>query len=173
MGATMKARAEFCIPEEDLLAEPYRYQASGLGYIFLLNGVTMRDTPHGLMVTIRNVHGLHRAIGLHIIEKSTPIAGAEFRYLRKQMGRTQQTLATLLRTTHQTVATYESNKAKPGPADALMRIIYLLHVVPEATRADVLRPIIDQWGEGKHGKLPDGPRRKIVQLWRERNKAAA
>jgi DNA-binding transcriptional regulator YiaG len=144
-----------------------------LDYIFLLNGVTMRDTPHGFMVAIRNIHGLHRAIGLHIIEKSTPIAGAEFRFLRKQMGRTQRTLATLLRTTHQTVATYESNMTKPGPADALMRMIYLLHVVPEATRADVLKPIIDQLGKGQHVKLPDGPRRKIVQLWREGKKAAA
>ena len=166
----MKARAEFSVPEEDLLAKPYRYQACGLDYIFLFNGVTLRETPHGLMVTIKNVHGLHRAIGLHIIEKSTPMAGAEFRFLRKQMGLTQRVLATLMRTTDQTVASYESNQTKPGPADALMRMTYLLHVVPEATRADVLKPIIDQLGEDQHVKLPDGPRRKIVQLWREETK---
>ena len=169
----MKARAEFSVLQERLLATPYRYEACGLDYIFLLNGVTLQETPHGSMVTIKNVHGLHRAIGLHVVEKSTPLTGPEFRFLRKQIGLTRRTLATLMRTTVQTVATYESNKTKPGPADALMRMTYLLHVVPEATRADVLRPIIDQLGEGKHVKLPDGPRRKIVQLWREGNKAAA
>jgi putative transcriptional regulator len=173
MGAPMKARAEFSVPEEKLLATPYRYQACGLDYVFLLNGVTLRETPHGLMVTIKNIHGLHRAIGLHIIEKPSPMVGAEFRYLRKQMGLTPRTLATLMRTTVQTVAIYESNKAQPGPAETLMRMTYLLHVAPEATRADVLKPIIDQLGEGKHAKLPNGPRRKIVQLWREGNKAAA
>ena len=55
-------------------------------------------------------------IGLHIIEKPMPMAGAEFRFLRKQMGLTRQALATLMHTTHQTVASYESNKTKPGPS---------------------------------------------------------
>jgi DNA-binding transcriptional regulator YiaG len=173
MGATMTARAKFSIPGEDLLAEPYRYQASGLDYVFLLNGVAREATQHGIMVSIKNIHGLHRAIGLHIVEKSVPMAGAEFRFLRKQMGLTQRTLATLMRTSEQAVATCESNKTKSGPADALMRMTYLLHVVPEATRADVLRPMIDQWAAGEHAKLPDGPRRKIVQLWREGSNAAA
>ena len=169
----MKTRAEFCIPGEDLLAAPYRYDACGLDYIFLLNGMTMRDTPYGFMVTIKNIHGLHRAIGLRIIEKAMPMAGAEFRFLRKQMGLTQRQLATWMRTTDQMVANYERNKAEPGPADAFVRMTYLLHIAPEATRADVLKPIIDQMVEGRHAKLPDGPRRKIVQQWREGNQAAA
>jgi len=63
----MSQRAEFCIKGQDFLAVPYHYKASGLDCVFLLNGVTTQETPYGSMVTIKNVHGLHRAIGLSII----------------------------------------------------------------------------------------------------------
>ena len=169
----MNERAEFCIPGQEFLAKPYQYRASGLDYIFLLNGVTTRDTRYGSMVNIRNINGLHRAIGLHIVEKSEPMTGAELRFLRKQMGLTQRELATLMRTTDQTVANYEKSKTEPGPADALIRMTYLLHVVPQETPADVLKTIVDQFGIGERAKLPDLPRRKIVQKWREGSKTAA
>ena len=46
------------------LLKPYHYVASGLPNIYLLNGVSHDDTPYGEMVTIKNLNGLHRAIGL-------------------------------------------------------------------------------------------------------------
>jgi hypothetical protein len=44
-----------------------------------------------------------------------------------------------------------------------MRAIYLLHVLPEQTRVEVIKPMIDARKE----KLPDLPRQKIVECWRE------
>jgi len=169
----MSQRAEFCIKGQDFLAVPYHYRASGLDYVFLLNGVTTQETPYGSMVTIKNVHGPHRAIGLSIIEKPEPMAGSEFRFLRKQMGLTQRELAILMRTTDQTVANYEKNKTEPGPAEAFMRVIYLLHVIPKETRVDVLKTVTEQIRTRGRAKLPDLARRKIVQRWREGSKAAA
>jgi DNA-binding transcriptional regulator YiaG len=106
----MTKRAEFLIRGRWRLAEPFHYTASGLHNIFLLNGVTIEDTSYGPMVEIKNLNGLHHAIGLYIIEKPEPMTGAEFRFLRKQMELTQDELARVMKTTDQTVANYEKGK---------------------------------------------------------------
>src|SRR5258708_22045040 len=144
MGRQMTERAEFWIKGREQLAEPYQYSASGLNNVFLLNGVTIENTTYGPMVNIENLNGLHHAIGLYIIEKSEPMTGPEFRFLRKQMELTQEELAAMMKTTDQTIANYEKGKtADLGPADPFMRLTYLLHIVPEATRADVLRQVAE------------------------------
>jgi hypothetical protein len=67
------------------------------------------------MVTIRNVRALHHAIGLHIVEHAGLIAGAEFRFLRKQMGLSQREPASLMRTSDQTVVTTRRAAPSRGP----------------------------------------------------------
>ena len=169
----MSQRAEFRLRGRGLLAEPYQYTASGLSNIYLLNGVSIESTAYGPIVNIENIIGLHHAIGLHIIEKPEPMTGAEFRFLRKQMEFTQAELATVMRTSDQTVANYEKGKtAELGPADPLMRITYLLHIIPKETRADVLKAVTERLGANRKGRLPDLPRRKIVQRWQEERRAA-
>jgi len=169
----MSKRAEFLMKGREMLAEPYHYSASGLDNIYLLNGVSVENTGYGPMVTINNMNGLHHAIGLHIIEKPEPMTGAEFRFLRKQMELTQEELAGIMRTSDQTIANYEKGKTlELGPADPYMRWTYLLHVIPEETRAEVLKSMAERLGGSEKGKLPDLPRRKIVQKWRETKDAA-
>ena len=102
-----------------------------------------------------------------------PIAGAEFRFLRKQMGLSQRELASLMHTSDQTVANYEKGKTEPGPADAFMRVAYLLHIVPEEAPAEVLKALADRLRTGKGAWLPNPARRKIVQRWREGSRQAA
>jgi putative transcriptional regulator len=160
----MSERVKFFIRGRDLLAEPYRYQASGLDNIFLLNGVSETKTPYGPMVHIANIHGLHHAIGLHIAEKQGPITGKEFRFLRKQLGLSQAALAELMHVSDQTIANYEKGKTSLGSADPLIRTLYLVHVLPDQTRVNVLKPITKRV---KPKKLPDVPRRSIVGAWRE------
>jgi DNA-binding transcriptional regulator YiaG len=163
----MSERAEFFITGRDLLAKPYQYLASGLDNIFLLNGVTEKMTDYGSMVHIENINGLHRAIGLHIVEKDSPMSGAEFRFLRKQIRVSQATLAKMLGVSDQTVANYEKAKTGKegiGPADAFLRTFYLLEILPEQTRVGLLRQFMAEQGRQK---LPDVPREKIVECWRE------
>jgi hypothetical protein len=50
-----------------------------------------------------------------------------------------------------------------------MRLAYLLHVIPEETRAEVLKGMAERLGDVR---LPDLPRQKIVQKWRETKVAA-
>jgi transcriptional regulator with XRE-family HTH domain len=169
----MSERVGFFIRGRERLAEPYHYEASGLDNIYLLNGVSETETAYGPMVHIVNVHGLHRAIGLHIAEKTEPMTGPEFRFLRKQLGFSQAALGKLMRVTDQTIANYEKGSVTSfGPADPFMRTLYLLEALPEQTRVDVLKPIIENTEE-RPEKLPEVPRRSIVGQWREQMECRA
>jgi DNA-binding transcriptional regulator YiaG len=169
----MSKRAEFFIEGEKLLAKPYRYLASGLDNIFLLNGVTENKTDYGPMIHIENVNGLHRAIGLHIIEKSAAMTGPEFRFLRKQLGLSQLELAKTFGVTDQTIANYEKGKSSLGPAENGIKTAYLLHILPEQTRVEVIKSMMKADAPLKvRKKLPDVPRRKLVEQWCEERPAA-
>ncbi len=93
------------------------------------------------MVTIKNLNGLHRAIGLHIIEKQEQMTGVEFRFLRKQIGLTQVELADMMRVTDQTVANYEKGQHRRvwSEADAFIRMAYFLHIIPDDMRAKIIK----------------------------------
>ena len=109
----MTPRAEFHIKGRPRLAEPYHLKGVGLPNIYLLNGVKVEHDPdYGRLVTIDNVDGLHRAIGLHIVEKRDRMTGDELRFLRKQMNLSQAALAKRLRVTDQTVANYETSRVR-------------------------------------------------------------
>jgi transcriptional regulator with XRE-family HTH domain len=168
----MSERAAFFIKGKEFLAEPYHYLASGLDNIFLLNGVSKTMTDYGPMLHIKNINGLHRAVGLHIVEKAEPMSGPEFRFLRKQMGLSQSELADHLGVTDQTIANYEKGKSKMGPADPLMRTCYLLSVLPEQTRVEVIKAMMPP-AQRARKKLPDVPRRKLVEHWMENELRAA
>jgi DNA-binding transcriptional regulator YiaG len=164
----MTERTSFFMKGREFLAEPYHYVESGLDNIFLLNGVSEEKTDYGPMVHVENINGLHRAIGLHIVEKPEPMTGRELRFLRKQMSMTQSELAAHLGVTDQTVANYEKGKTEFGPADGWMRIHYLLSILPEETRLGVIRAVTEA-----HKKLPDVPRRQLVERWMENELQAA
>jgi DNA-binding transcriptional regulator YiaG len=162
----MSGRAEFFIEGKDLLAQSFHYAASGLDNVYLLNGVTESETSYGKMVHIDNINGLHHAIGLHIIEKEDPMEGPEFRFLRKQMELSQAALAKGLSVTDQTIANYEKGKTALGPAEAYIKMRYLLFVLPKQTRLEILKSMMAS-AQKTPKRLPDVPRRKIVQHWME------
>jgi DNA-binding transcriptional regulator YiaG len=164
----MSERANFFIEGRKMLAKPYHYLASGLDNIFLLNGVMETETSYGPMVHIENINGLHHAIGLHIVEKNEPMRGAEFRFLRKQLGITQVKLAGLFKVTDQTIANYEKEETPmDGAAEAYLKAAYILHILPKQTRVEVMKSMIEPTALKVRKRLPDVPRRKIVEHWQE------
>jgi DNA-binding transcriptional regulator YiaG len=165
----MSKRAEFYIRGRELLAKPYHYEASGLPNIYLLNGVTVKDTSYGPMTHIHNVHGLHRAIGLHIAEQPRPMTGAEFRFLRRQMGHTQETLAERMLVSPQTIANYEKSHTEFGPAERLIRALYMMHILPAETRMKALKPLTER----APGRFSEISRRTVVQGWLEEHHSPA
>jgi putative transcriptional regulator len=103
----MTERVDFFMPGEKVSSKPFHYTACGLDYVYLLNGVVREDDPdYGEMITIKAQDGLHRAIGLHIAQKSR-MTNKEFKFLRKLMGCTQDELAWDLQVNVQTIANYE------------------------------------------------------------------
>jgi putative transcriptional regulator len=169
----MSERVEFFLKGPELLAEPYHYVASGLDNIYLLNGVTTQATAYGPMITIENLNGLHNAIGLYIVEKPSLMTGPNFHFVRKQLDLTQVQLGRYLRVSDQTVANYEKGNTCLGPADPLLRGLYLVHVLPEQTRVEVLKELMDKISSCEKAEVPEVPRRKIGQGWQEHHLQAA
>ena len=75
----------------------YHYLESGLDNIYLLNGFKYIDSPRGKQVTIKDIDGLHKAIGCILIKEKKNLSGKEIRFLRHEMLMSQSTLALLIR----------------------------------------------------------------------------
>jgi DNA-binding transcriptional regulator YiaG len=110
------------------MSDLYRYRECGLPKVWLANGFQRHKTPYGEGVSIHDVEGLHRAIGLAIAAKREPLTGPEIRFLRKEMDVAQSELGDLLGLSDQTVALWERSKGKiTKPAEHLLRLLYREH----------------------------------------------
>ncbi|RLJ17327.1 transcriptional regulator [bacterium endosymbiont of Escarpia laminata] len=96
-----------------------------MDYIYLTNGYEIKETPFGEGVTIHNLDGLHRAIAADLVNDRPNWTGAELRFIRKELGFTQQTLGAFVSRDAQTVALWEKDK-QPVPEEAsnIIRGIY-------------------------------------------------
>ena len=104
-----------------------RYTGCGLRNVWLQNGYTEKQTPHGKAVAIQDVDGLHRVLAL-VITRKPRMSGAEFRFLRKELDLSQAALAQMFGYDAQTIALWEKNKVRvPRLADRMLRLIYREH----------------------------------------------
>lgn len=106
---------------------PYHYTECGLDNIYLMNGIDVVQTPRGKAFNIRNIDGLHRAIGRMLVREKKNLNGKEFRFLRHELNMTQRDLADVLHVDVQSVARWEKGRTKrpiDGPAQGLLRVIY-------------------------------------------------
>ena len=104
-----------------------RYTGCGVRNVWLQNGYTVKQTPHGKAVAIQDVDGLHRVLALMITRKPR-MSGAEFRFLRKELNLSQAALAQMFGYDAQTIALWEKNKQRvPRLADRMLRLIYREH----------------------------------------------
>lgn len=164
----MSKRMEFYIKDRPLLAKPYHLTGIGLPNVYLRNGVEVENDPdYGELVTITDLHGLHHAIGFHIVTKLDPMTGDELRFLRKQMQLTQEALATRLRLDVQTVANYEKARTKKiGATDVAVRMIFALHILPPDARADFIKRLMEAIAAlTPEPEVPEVMRRKIAGPW--------
>ena len=104
--------------------ERYHYTECGLQNVWLANGFVFHDTPYGRGVSIRDVEGLHRAIGKVLAHKPR-LTGAELRFLRKEMKLSQSAMAPLLGTSEQNISLWERRGHVPKASDRLARLLYL------------------------------------------------
>lgn len=103
----------------------YHYKECGLRDVWLANGYIEKDTPYGKAVSIIDLEGLHRMIGLHIVNNKPRLSGGEVRYLRKEMDLSQDNLAQILGVSESSVRAWENHRSKiPKPAERLLRVLY-------------------------------------------------
>jgi DNA-binding transcriptional regulator YiaG len=104
----------------------YQYTESGLDNIWLGNGFDYVDGPGGRHVIIKNIDGLHEAIGKMLVGSKKNLSGKEFRFLRHEMLMSQASLGKLLGVSEQAIHRWEKGKTGqvPKPAEALIRFLY-------------------------------------------------
>ena len=90
-------------------ARAYRYRESGLEDVFL-TGIRVFSCPgcRRQFPEIPNIVGLHRIIASGLAAKPAPLTGAEFRFLRKELGFKAKDLARYLGTTDVNLSRWEA-----------------------------------------------------------------
>ncbi len=109
--------------------EQYHYTECGLDNIYLLNGFNFVETSRGKAVSINDIDGLHRAIGLCLVMEKKDLTPQEIRFLRDEMLLSQATLGQFLQVGEQTIRRWEAGKNSiPKTSEVLLRILYLDHI---------------------------------------------
>lgn len=103
----------------------YHYTLCGLDNVYLENGYVVRDTRHGKAVAVNDVDGLHKLLASTLVEKPAPLTGKEFRFLRVQLGLTQDSLANLMGVTEGAVSLWERKDVVPRANDQLIRMMVM------------------------------------------------
>ena len=128
----------FLHKKEDI-KEPYHYTACGLDNIYLYNGYKLHQTEEGEGVSIRDLDGLHHAIGLSLAERKKLLMPKELKWFRKQLDLTQSELARLLGYSSQMVARWEKGECRiAGAAERIIRMLYIDQVSTGSKIRDIL-----------------------------------
>ena len=104
----------------------YHYQGCSLPNVFLQNGYDIVSTPYGEGVTIHDLDGLHAALGAVIVASKSALTGAEFRFLRQELGLSQGAVGKYVGRNEQAIARWEKARGKrvDPAADRLLRLFY-------------------------------------------------
>lgn len=107
----------------------YHYLECGLNNVYLVNGFKYLQTPRGKSISIKDIDGLHKAIGFYLVTSKKDLSGDELRFLRHDMLISQATLARLLGISEQAIRRWERGKITiPKPSESLIRLLYREHV---------------------------------------------
>ncbi len=121
--------------DAELQEAPFQYKRCGLDNIYLLNGFEITHEDDGeRYVTVLDVDGLHKAIGIHLVSMRKTLSPKEIRFLRKTLNLTQAEMGRLISQSPQQVARWEKGENNiNGPADRLLRLMFLytLHQAEE------------------------------------------
>lgn len=103
----------------------YHYTECGLPNVWLGNGYKFRKTSSGeVAVSIMDADKLHISIGRELAARPR-LTGAGFRYLRKELGLSQNRLAEAVGASVESVSLWERTGKIPKSADRIVRAMYL------------------------------------------------
>lgn len=116
----------------------YHYQGCGLPNVWLVNGYEKIKNVYGEFVQVEDADGLHKVIATLLCDKSAPITGLEFRFLRKELDMSQKQLGELFAKDRQSIANWEKSDEVPELSDRLIRHIYQESLDPTAVYAELV-----------------------------------
>jgi DNA-binding transcriptional regulator YiaG len=133
----------FTRSEQPTALEPLHYTACGLDNVYLLNGFEIETVDGEEFVTIEDMDGLWKAIGLNLVLTRKELAPKEIRFLRHRMDLTQLELAEQMRVTDQTVARWEKGLCDlSGPADVVLRVLFLSSKIAQPEGGEIVSDLL-------------------------------
>lgn len=120
------------------MSKHLQYTACGLDNVWLANGFKVKTTRHGNAVAINDVDGLHQLIAQTLIDKPGRLTGKEFRFLRTQLGLSQEALGALLDFSENAVSLWERKDTVPAACDQWLRMSMLAKLEGNAKLADAI-----------------------------------
>ncbi|PCJ59362.1 MAG: transcriptional regulator [Rhodospirillaceae bacterium] len=102
----------------------YRYTASGLDNVVLVDLKKCTDDHGEECVIIPSINKLHNAIAADILKRRSGMMGAELKFLRTLMGITQAELGKIVNREAQTIGRWERGEFEDDPnAEAIIRLV--------------------------------------------------
>jgi putative transcriptional regulator len=112
-----------------------------------MNGFTKSLYDGEEYISIKDIDGLHRAIGMQIVMDKKAPTGREIRFLRDEMHVSQSELGARLSVSDQSVARWEKGHTDiPGTAILAIKVLYLFSLMPEKNRGDVISKFLSALG---------------------------
>ena len=118
------------------------YTLCGLDNVWLASGYQIKVTKYGRAVSIFDTEGLHRLLMMALINKSGLLSGKEFRFLRVQLGLSQQGLGTFLGgLSENAVSLWERKNTVPPIYDHWLRLMVIAKFSGDTKVADAVERI--------------------------------
>jgi DNA-binding transcriptional regulator YiaG len=118
------------------------YRLCGLDNVWLARGYQIKDTKYGRAVSVSDTEGLHRLLTLALIKKAGLLSGKEFRFLRVQLGLSQQGLGRFLGgLSENAVSLWERKNTVPAIYDHWLRLMVIAKFSGDTKVADAVERI--------------------------------
>ena len=109
---------------ETTMRESYRYMECGLDNVVIEGIDIVIDDAGEQVYCIENVTSLHKIIAHALITQEQSVSGKELRFLRTEMGLTQEQLAQILNVARGTINRWETQRDRINPtAEFLVRML--------------------------------------------------
>ena len=133
---------------DEQLKDGIQYIGCGLEDVWLTSGYDEEMLDGEPTISVRDLDGLHMAIGRSLVQRKKLLTGKEIRFLRTHMDLSQSKLARLVGCDAQQIARYEKGQNKmPGAVDRLLRMLFREHLEEPTAVQEFLEAMDDLDGK--------------------------